>query len=266
MDVMDTASAKAKKSTVWRRVKQETRSLMGRRGVLATMLGSLLFCVLVTFASYSFYLLLISLFSLLPLTVYGAAILTDLSSALALLAFVLLALPLWLGRLRMSGLIWMGQSPVAAELFYYFNSWRRLARAWRISFVALMGAFLPVGLLFLLYQCAYFVAPGLPLLLYTLAVLFFGVALLFLSSFWMLFTGIAVGNEAMPVRVALECALRAGKRGFFRLGGFTLYSLAWLLLGILTVGILPLFYSAHFYNLSYLRLCMAFCPKEDVIQ
>ena len=68
------------------------------------------------------------------------------------------------------------------------------------------------------------------------------------------------------MRHALELALKAGRQHFFRIAGFTLYSLAWLAVGILTVGLLPLFYSAHFYNLSYLRLCMVLCPKEDDIQ
>lgn len=264
MDVTEARLNMPPERPTCRLVVKETSGVMGRRGTMVTMLGSLLFCGAATYAPYCFSELLITLAHLFPLTELGAAIFADSFHALGFLLFFSLVLPLWLGRLRMSGLLWQGELPVARELFYYFTAGKRLLRAWRIGFVALVGVFFPAGLIYILYQCGYFLEPGLPLALYTVGVLALALLLVFLSGFWLLFVGIAVGNESMPVRYALEHALLSGKRHFFTIVRFTLRSLLWLLLSLATMGVLLVLYFAHFYNLSYLRLCMALCPKEDV--
>ncbi|MBE6595046.1 MAG: hypothetical protein E7644_04535 [Ruminococcaceae bacterium] len=249
-----------------RTVVKETSARMGKRGVMVTMLGSLLFCGAATYMALCLSELLIALVHLLPVTELTLALFTDGFHALGFLAFFLLVMPLWLGRLRMSGLLWRGDVPVAGELFYYFTAGRRLLRAWRVSFVALAGAFFPVGVIFILYQCAYFLQPGAMLILYTVGVALLALGLLLLSGFWLPFVGIAVGNESLPVRHALELALRAGRRHFKLITRFTLRSLLWLALSLVTMGVLLVLYFAHFYNLSYLRLCMAICPKEEHVQ
>ena len=125
---------------------------------------------------------------------------------------------------------------------------------------------MPVGIVHLFWELMCAESDFLPTVLFAILMLLSALLLFFLSGFALLFAGIAVGNESLRVRDALGCAFSAARGNILTIARFSFRSVLWLLLGIATIGVVQLLYFSHFYNLSYLRLCMALCPKEDNIQ
>ena len=193
-------------------------------------------------------------------------------SALLFLAFVM---PAWLGRLRLSGRLLSGDHPMAREVLYYYTSPRRMGRAILMGlFIAFevmlpavlsLGAF--VGALALYNEVFVFYLPDALAVILLIFGFLMAIAitalLLFLSGLYLLSTAIAVGNESMPVWNTFTAALRFGKKNLIAIFLFSLRSLWHLVLSLCTFGVLFVFWYAHHYNLSYLRLSMALTKGVD---
>ena len=89
-------------------------------------------------------------------------------------------------------------------------------------------------------------------------------AIFLLCGLYLLFAAIAVGNEEMSVWNAFVAALGYGKRNLISIFLFSLHSLWHLVLSLCTFGVLLVFWYAHHYTLSYLRLSMALTKGEDL--
>jgi len=239
------------------------------------LIGTLLFCLMATLAAYSCSLTLLAVSNLFELTDAAARIISLLADVLLLLLAVFLVMPLWLGRLRLAGLMTRGKRPLLRDLFYYFTSARRLCRAHLVGFLILLlfGVAILSGVAF--FEIAFYLyrtvltdvflplIAVLLLILLLLLALLLTLAVLALSCFFLLFGAIVVGNESLSVGASLRMAFDAGKQNFFALLYFSGRSLLWLLLSLVTVGVLQILYFSHFYILSYTRLAMALCPEEE---
>ena len=164
---------------------------------------------------------------------------------------------------------------MAREVLYYYTSPRRMGRAILMGlFVAFevmlplvlaLGAF--VGALALYNEVLVFYLPDalavLALICGFLLAIAITVLLLFLSGLYLLSTAIAVGNESMPVWKSFTEAFRFGKKNLLATFLFSIRSLWHLVLSLCTFGVLFVFWYAHHYNLSYLRLSMALTKGVD---
>jgi len=272
---VNTVPVTAGRVSLTREVHRESGALLEKPHTLPTLLSALLFCLLATVTLYSAE-------SLLYYTAYlvfdSAALLGVMEVVLAVLlgvAFWLLALPLWLAKLRMAGLLWCARPPAAKDIFYAFTDKHRYFRALRVGAVTLLLFLLPllaVGAVFTgaynLFKIAFSAdaVTGL-LLLLPLFVMALGltVLVLFLSGLTRLFCAIAVGNEALSVRMAFLLAVRVGRKNLKTLFVFALKNLLWLLLSLLSVGVLYVLWFSHRYTLSYLRLSIILTSKENQI-
>ena len=264
------------KLSALRRARHEASDTLHRPGVLATMMASFLFCLLLIFTLVAVLQLLNALASLGSSVPRFAALwpLWEVLYWLITVAAVLLCiLPVWLGRLRISGLLLAGEMPAISELFYWFSTQRRYGRALRISLIISLQIALPVtacGLLvkgsFAFYEALsdarqYGIAVGVLITGLMLSVVL-AVLLLFWSGLWLTFGAVAVGNESLSLRDAMRVSLRGG-RNLNVILGFSLISLKDLLLSLLSVGILFVLRYTHLYTLTYLRLSQALCPKGE---
>ena len=193
---------------------REASDVLKRRGNLALLTTTLLFCLLVTFTWFTVMQLVGLLFDYILLSVEAEQIsplLEGLWMLLSALLFLVGVMPAWLGRLRMTGLLLSGDHPMAREVLYYYTSPRRMGRAILMGlFIAFevmlpavlsLGAF--VGALALYNEVLVFYLPDalavLALICGFLLAIAITVLLLFLSGLYLLSTAIAVGNESMPV-------------------------------------------------------------------
>ncbi len=257
-------------------VRRDTAALLQSPRSLPSLVFALLFCMLAFAAAYA--LGELGAFVTIRLSDPSYAIvLAELVLALVLLFSVLSSvMPLWLGKLRMAGLLWQGIVPAQKEIFYYFTSRSRYFRAWRTGALTTLLLLLPVTAVAALFAgvanvyhsilTVYFMGPVAVLLCIVLAILALaiGVAVWFFSGTYLAFAAVAVGNEHLKLRQCFLLAARAGKRHITEIFAFSLKSLLWLVLSLLTVGVLYVLWFSHFYNLSYMRLSMALCPKEEV--
>ena len=257
-------------------IARDTAALLHHGSVLPCLTFALLFCMLIVGAVYSLMAFAVYIAGLLVSSVLAAVIAEIVLIVLGLLLVLSTLMPLWLAKLRMAGLLWQGSEPMPQEIFYYFASFSRYGRAWRTGAVALLLLALPVGAVIGLFAGAfrfysavlsvYLSAPVAVLLLIALCViaLAVSVSVLFFGGVYIAFAALAVGNEQLRLREALALAVKAGKRHLGKIFRFSIKSLLWLTLSLLTVGVLFILWFSHYYNLSYMRLSMALCPKEEV--
>lgn len=258
---------------------REASDILKRRGNLALLVTTFLFCLLVTFTWVTVMELVGLLFDFILLSLEAekvAALFEGLWLLLSALLFLVGVMPVWLGRLRLSGLLLSGEHPMAREVLYYYTSPRRLGRATLtglfIAFEVMLPAVLSLGAfagaLALYNEVLVFYLPGalavLLLILGFLLSIAFTVLLLFLTGFYLLSTAIAVGNEEMPVWSTFTAAFRFGKGNLTTVFLFSLRSLWHFALSICTFGVLLVFWYAHHYILSYLRLSMTLTKGEDL--
>jgi len=257
---------------------REASDILKRRGNLALLTTTLLFCLLVTFTWFTVMQLVGLLLDFILLSAEAeqvAPLLEGLWMLLSALLFLAFVMPAWLGRLRLSGRLLSGDHPMAREVLYYYTSPRRMGRAILMGlFIAFevmlpavlsLGAF--VGALALYNEVFVFYLPDALAVILLIFGFLLAIAitalLLFLSGLYLLSTAIAVGNESMPVWNTFTAALRFGKKNLIAIFLFSLRSLWHLVLSLCSFGVLFVFWYAHHYNLSYLRLSMALCPKGE---
>ena len=274
MDTVAAPPAPPKMSPSTRAVK-EAAAVLERPGVFPMMLAAFLLCLVLTVA--------------LPLAVDGITAmllalgvpqlqLTILYVALQVLmaaGLVLLAAPLWLGRLYMAGALLAGQNTHPSAVFYYLTSRRRFGRALGIEVILCLLLAVPGGVIAGLFALAWrlyvsvfdvlFAAPAAVLAFAALLLIAAALSLgaLYLASAFLPFAAVAVGNEEMPLLSALRLSVTAGGRNLTPCAGFLFKSLLRLLLGLLTVGVLHVLWNSHIFVLSYMRLSMALCPKGE---
>ncbi len=274
------APEKAPSGPLVKEILAETRCLLGEGGKLMSAVLSVLILILFSFLHLTLFDLLAAFLDYVVFDLVSTLtweIIYYLYFVLYYVTFLLLVLPLFLGRMRYLGLYLRepAEAPPLSLMFYYYSSPRRMARAWRIVLMLLLELLLPVGtvaglsaLSLLLYRrvlLSYFdpTAAAALLALCLLAVFLVGVGFLFLFGFVLLSVGVAVGNEGLGVWRCFRLALRAGRRHFGTVTRFTLSSLWRFLLAVASLGIYHILYFSHFYIISYLRLAMALCPKGD---
>jgi hypothetical protein len=257
---------------------REASDILKRRGNLALLTTTLLFCLLVTFTWFTVMQLVGLLFDFILLSVeaeQAVALLEGLWMLLSALLFLAFVMPAWLGRLRLSGRLLSGDHPMAREVLYYYTSPRRMGRAILMGlFIAFevmlpavlsLGAF--VGALALYNEVFVFYLPDALAVILLITCFLFAIAItaltLFLSGLYLLSTAIAVGNESMPVWKTFTAAFHFGKKNLIATFLFSLRSLWHLVLSLCSFGVLFVFWYAHHYNLSYLRLSMALTKGVD---
>lgn len=256
----------------------EASDLLKRPGHFSLLVQTLLFCVLLLFAWITATQLLT-----IPLSYavdhmdsfVGMLILEGLYYLVAGILLFVMVMPAWLGRLRVAGRMCTGDTPAVREVLYYFTTPTRYRRALLLSLLLAVQVLLSVllcSLAFLFsfelyFQVIYFdFSPTVGVLLLIallLAATAISIGVLLLTGFFQMTAAIAIGNEEMTVFGALRLALRRGAHRLPTLFRFSLRSLWRLLLSLVTFGVLFVFWYAHHYMLSYMRLSMALCPKGE---
>ncbi len=271
---MESVCERTKCSPV-RTASREAKWLLGQRHVLPLLTLALLFLITVAFAAYALLQFLIFLAVTFTVDATVAAVMELVLVAVELLLLVALVIPVWLGKLRLSGLLCVGEEPQLCEVLYYFTSRERYFRAFRTgaltALLLILPAFAVAGLFFgaaSLYNevlTYYFSAPLAVLLFFVLLLvaLLFSASIIYFSGAYLFFAAIVVGNENLRLRHALALSVRRGRKSLFATFVFSLRSLLLLALSLLTVGVLYVLWFSHYYNLSYMRLAMALCPKEE---
>lgn len=246
-----------------------------RDGTLAKMVASGILCLLLAFA-WVFFVQLIEVLILwmLPPTATDLSLFFYLLRAGLLgLGLLLLILPVWLGRLRLAGLLLKDGDPALREVFHYFDTPRLYWRAVRIGAMLVIQALLPVlltalafGGAFALYDALRISEPKHVAVALLVIVLVFCVqlalVLILLSGVWLTFAALAVGNEQLPLSAALRRSLHCDRS----LGFLFCFTLRWLwrlLLSFATLGVLFVLRYSHKYLLSYLHLSEVLCPKGE---
>lgn len=199
-------------------------------------------------------------------------------SALAVLACMLFAMPVWFARLRMAALLSGGRETSYRDIFYYFENKRRLFRAWRVAMLACVAALAVVLMVVTVFWGAiafhknmfanqfrlwFEITLLVPCLMAALGVTL--LILLFAGAF-LPFVATALGNEEMSVRRAFAISLRAAKGNIFYIFCFTLNQIPHVLLSILTIGVYYIFWYAPRFVLSYLRLSQVLCTNYPVLK
>ena len=256
-------------------IRQDTALLMQKNSTLPCLATAFLFCMLNAGAAYCLVEVALYIIGELVSSLTAAVIAEIVLILCGLLLFLSTVMPLWLAKLRMAGLLWLEREPMPQEIFYYFTSFSRYGRAWRIGAVAVLLHAVPVAAVIGLFAGAihlygevlwvYFSAPVAVLLFILLLfmVIVISVGVLFFGGIYIAFAAVAVGNEQLRLRAAFLLAVRAGKRHTKEIFIFSVKSLLWLVLSLLTVGVLFVLWFSHFYNLSYMRLSMALCSGES---
>lgn len=198
---------------------------MGRGQGLVSLLLSLLLGMMTVFAAYLFASVLVQvLIGYTSLTVRSLLVIYY----VAMVGFLLpTAIPLFVGRIRMAGLVAIGREPTLYEALYYYASPRLLARA--------MG----IGVLWVL-------------------------SVISLPAFGAV--ALAVADDDLPLLSALCLACKRGIRHAGVIFGFCLRTLWHLLLSVLTLGVLWLLYYAHHTTVAYFELTMMITddPKGEL--
>lgn len=239
---------------------------------LLTMLLGSLFCLMSAFAAYLFW-------GMLGYVLSGIAGLSPWAVGICGLVFVgvlllFLLLPLFLGRVRLGGLLASGEEPLVKEMFYYFTSGTRYLRALWVGTVYFLCFALPLMLCagafvlsFWLYENVFLLeaTQGVALLLLLLCDLLcvaLCVLCLYFSALYFNVVALLVGNEGMSLGGALCLAFVKGWRHRGSIYRFLLVTLWHILLGVLTLGVLWLLYYAHHTTISYFHLCISLFTEE----
>ena len=250
-----------------RALHKNTMQTLGRPHVLPTLTATFLFCMLAYGTVYLFCRLCAVITAVyLP---YGTARLLRLTAVAAteIVLTVLLVLPIWLGRLRMAGMLLAGEVPAYGTCFYYFKTKRRYARACAVVLILVLvyglaglasyGAFAGV---FSLYHAVlvYYLPRVAPLLLVLLLHVALAVTLgiLYLLGTFFPFAAIAVGNEELSVREAFARAVCAGRGNLGKHFVFAIRQLLNLALCLVSVMVLYVLWYSHYFNLIYLRYAL----------
>ena len=258
---------------------REASALLRRKGNIAFLVLTLLFAVLATFAWLTLFgtvEVLINTFlgEMSFMLYFWLMLLTD---TLRWLSFILLVMPVFVGRWRAAGLVAVGEKPQPVTLLYYFSSRSRYRRAIFISLHFIFCTLLPLafcgGLFYLcirLYSDFFWVEYYTPfalllLVLCLLLALLASALLLILTSSYALLPALAIGNEALSWRDLWRVTFARGWHGVGSVLKFRLCTLWHILLSVLGLGIPFVIYYAHHITLSYMRLAMALCPKGDTL-
>ena len=255
----------------------EAAAVLQREGTLARMIAAWLLCLMSFFAL----MFVIQLFDVLAVQtdrLPGGEFDSDiLFFVLRLLLWaaglMFLIFPLWLGKLRLAGLMLDGGMPEMWEQLHFFGSLRLHWRAVRIWAVLTIQLLVPVVLVAGAYYgafCIYEEMQGImqggtavvALISGMVVATALAVLVLFWSGVWVLFAAVAVGNEKMPLTDAMRVALR-GRHHLGEIFLFNLCTLWQLFLSLITVGVLFVLRYSHSISLSYLRLAKALCPKGE---
>ena len=199
-----------------KRAMQRASLRLSRNGNTLTLALSMLFSVMVAFTTYLFCAVLMEI--LYGLTMLELAVCDLIYYVALVLSFALLALPLFVGRIRLAGLACAGEGAFLSELFYYYTSPRRFARS------LLIGLIYPLCLL---------VPP-------------------FFSA-----VALAVGRESISPFAALLHSARLWRTRLREVFCFWLRVLWHLILSALTLGVLWVVYYAHHTTMSYWELIRA---------
>ena len=251
-----------------RALHRDTVQVLGAPHALPTLTVPFLFCLLACGTVYLLcrFLAVLALVCL-PLSTAELLRLTAINALQSFLV-ILFVLPIWLGRLRMAGLLLAGEKPLYGECFYYFRDRARYFRALGASAIlylvyglaglavygTLAGAIVLYRSIFLLYLPR--IAPL--LLVAVLHVALAAVAgVIYLLGNILPFAAIVVGNESLPLFAALVRALRTGRKSLGKSFAFALKGLLRLALSLASVMVLYVLWYSHYFNLIYLRYSMA---------
>ena len=241
---------------------------LGRGGALLSLTLAWLFCLVAVFTVYLLAVVQSGLFARFA-PAFPTAAADGLCYALIGVLAVFFVLPLFVGRVRMAGMIATGADPLPKAVFYYFSSPRAYGRGLAAGLLYLLSLALPIAPVtgavigaFALYDHVF--SARLPLvvavlLLVLLLLLCVGLALLCLYLSGLHFAAVAlfVGNGELSLPRALRAAFACGRR---RCGTVFLFWMdrAWrLILSLLTVGVLWVVYYAHQTALAYWHLTVA---------
>ncbi len=131
----------AKLPSSCKRARQAAADRLREGEALITLVMAYLFCVVALFALS--FLIAVLAFFLVPLTPLAALWGAVLRGGIAVIVFVSVLLPLFVGRVRMAGMIAAGRAVTLAELFHYFTSWRLWWRGVRIALLCPLTLLLP---------------------------------------------------------------------------------------------------------------------------
>ena len=241
---------------------------LGQGAALLSLTLSWLFCLVAVFTVYLLAVVQSGLFARFAPD-FPTAAADGLCYVLIGVLAVFFVLPLFVGRLRMAGMIATGGDPLPKAVFYYFSFPRAYGRGLAVGLVYLLSLALPVAPVtgavigaFALYNKVFSVRLSLVvavLLLILLLLLCVGLALLclYLSGLHFAAAALAAGNEDLSVLRAFRAAFACGRR---RCGTVFLFLMdrAWrLILSLLTVGVLWILYYAHQTTLAYWHLTIA---------
>ena len=246
--------------------------VMEREGSLFSLTMSLLLVLLSGLCVYFFTAILG--YTLEELTVLSYEMITVLYLGGIVLVCITLLFPLMLGRLRMAGMLAMGESVLAKECFYYFTSPRRYLRGLWLGTVYGLTLLLPIALLaavavgpYLLYEgiLSYYLIPGVAVLLLVLSYPI-GIALtlllLFLLGRFACAVPLAVGNPDMGLLCALRCSRRITKGKRKAIFAFFFHCVWRMLLSLFTLCVLWILYYAHATDVAYFDLTLAFWQEN----
>ena len=246
--------------------KKAMKEKLNLPGAVPMLLSTFLFLMLVGFGLYSFFCMV---FAVLRLFIFGETALFVVGTVIDALFYASLFFlvgPLFLGRLRMAGLLFHGRVSLQKEQFYYILSPRRYGRALLVVAIGVLALAPAVGTVMLSVTGAQWVyvwlvfrgvASTLALLAYVgllLATLLPLLLVLYLSCVFFAFPVLMVGNEELSLKAGLLCSLRLGWRLRSRIFRWYLYVLKNLALSFFTVGILYLLRYGQEHLLSYVSL------------
>lgn len=237
---------------------------LGDRGALVPLMMAFLLFVL-TAVSFG---VLYSVLSVVCAQFGAPAAVDTVCLVLICFLFLVFGMPLYLGRMRLSGLTLLGEEPAAREVLHDYTSALLFWRSALLSLVHLLALFAPyavaaggvAGSVFL-FENLFLpeLDTGFAMGLFFLCCVFslaLG-ALAFLVSGLVFFAaGIAVGNEELPLFEVFRRAAAMGKRQMLTICVFRVRSIVFVLLSLLTVGVLYVLYFAHRIQMTYLCLCM----------
>ena len=257
-----------------RQLHKSTMQTLGKAHTLPTLTVPFLFCLLIGMGGW----LICRLFLVLALLFLPQALseLLQITAipALEILLCLFLLLPVWLGRLRMAGLLSLGERPTYGACFYYFGKRERYFRAlgasailvliYGLAGLAVYGVF--AGVFNLYHAVLLFYLPRLaPLLLALLlhVALAATAGIVYLAGAFLPFAALVVGNEELSPLAALIRAVRVGRKSLGKNFIFAIKGLLWLLFSLATVMVLYVLWYSHYFNLIYLRYSKALCEEAS---
>lgn len=248
------------------------REVLEREGSWHALTMPLLFFLLCAFACYLFTAILQIL--LFELTILSEGAVLALYAASVLLCCVLLLFPLLLGRLRIAGLLSLGERPLPKACFYYFSAPRRYLRALWLGSAYVLSLLLPLALLlcaavlpYLLFEAVLYpylitgVAVLLLIVLYP-AGLALAVFLLWLLGRLAFAVPLAVANEHLGLLAALRLSAAYTKKNTREPFALFWQSTWRFLLSCCTLFVLWALYYASALDVAYFELARKLSSKR----